>query len=431
MSEPVPHADDTTAYVLGTLSARERRRFEARLKNSAELRKMVRLLEIGSIGLAMSAPRREPPTRLWEGIHLAVTREREKQERMSRKIWLRSAVGIAACAIVGWFAYTFWSDQTSSANQQLVADASIATNSTSLVARPISQQPIVTNFASQPRRRTLRPGESATLRERVGDLENQVAHLTHTVAQHGTPPDFSPLTFLNIAPEGSDVTANGQMTAPSPELRRALLLGVARQLGWMPPPAPPAIFTSPPSSPPSPQSSPLPSTQSPEPNPPPASNDTGVEFVDLPPVEAPSPETTTASVQTPSAPPPTAVAATETTTSEENTSPNATSIPAYMSGTNLVFAIDSSVVPVGTETVSFYSGNAGGVISFRGSIALGNTPTVVTMPVFLQVRAWNSSAGTSANLVYQSPGRFTFGSVSEGSLTTFRIILPDPPSSTP
>src|SRR5688572_2486831 len=114
MTEPIPHADDATAYVLGTLGARDRRRFEARLRQSPELRKVVRLLEVGSIGLAMAAPRREPPIRLWAGIQTAVTHECEKRSRSARRKWLRNVAGIAACAIVGWFAYTSWNQRASS-----------------------------------------------------------------------------------------------------------------------------------------------------------------------------------------------------------------------------------------------------------------------------------------------------------------------------
>ena len=100
MAEPIPHADDAAAYVLGTLGARDRRRFEARLKKSPELQKVVRLLEAGSIGLALAAPRREPPIRLWAGIQTAVTHECEKRRRSAKRIWLHSAAGIAACTVM-------------------------------------------------------------------------------------------------------------------------------------------------------------------------------------------------------------------------------------------------------------------------------------------------------------------------------------------
>src|SRR6188508_1484439 len=115
MAEPIPHADDAAAYVLGTLGWRDRRRFEARLKKSPELRKVVRLLETGSIGLAMAAPHREPPIRLWAGIQTAVTHECEKRGRSASRKWLRNVAGIAACAVVGWFAYTSWNHRASTA----------------------------------------------------------------------------------------------------------------------------------------------------------------------------------------------------------------------------------------------------------------------------------------------------------------------------
>jgi len=427
MAEPIPHADDAAAYVLGTLGARDRRRFEARLKESPELQRAVRLLEAGSIGLAMAAPRREPPIRIWAGIQAAVTHECEKRGRSVRRKWLRNVAGIAACAIVGWFAYT-WNHRASSASPTIVSDV-VETHATNSAAPVLARATSQANSVSQPprERRALRPGENATLRERVGDLESQVAHLAQTVTQHQTaPPDLNRLTFVNIVPEGSDGAASPQIAPASPELRRALLLGVARQLGWMPgSPAPPQPSALPP---PSPAPSTPPFTQPADPNPPAPQNDAGVEFVDLPPVEAPSPETTTASVQTPTSPPPTTTPTTTTTTpSEENSSRNASSIPAFVSGTNLVFAVDSSVLPVGTETVSFYSGIAGGPAVFRGAVTLGYSPTVITMPI-LQFRAFDNN---SAVILPSSPARFSFGSISEGSLTVIRFVLPDPSSSSP
>jgi len=430
MAEPIPQADDAAAYVLGTLGARDRRRFEARLKESPELRKVVRLLEAGSIGMAMAAPHREPPIRIWAGIQAAVTHECEKRGRSARRKWLRNVAGIAACAVVGWFAYTNWNHRPSSASPTVASDVveTHVTNSAApVLARATSQ---ASNLVSQPprERRALRPGENATLRERVGDLENQVAHLAQTVTQQqAAPPDLNRLTFVNIVPEGSDGTAGAQIAPASPELRRALLVGVARQLGWMPPSTAPQPSSLPP---PSPAPSTPPFTQPADPNPPAPQNDSGVQFVDLPPVEAPSPETQTASAETPPSPPTTTTAA-----SEESSSRSASSIPAFVSGTNLVFAVDSSVVPVGTETVAFYSNIGGGSLVFRGRINLGYSATVVTMPI-LQVRAWDNQGNQAttwdtAGPSLPGPGRIFFGSSVEGTAATFRFTLPDPTVSSP
>src|SRR4026209_889489 len=134
MPEPIPYADDATAYVLGTLGARERRRFEGRLKKSTELQKMVRVLEMGSIGLALTAPRREPPAKLWEGIQAAVTHECEKQDRAAGRPWLRSAVGIAACALVGWLAYTRFHPRVSSSSSSFAAGSAGAGSATNSAA---------------------------------------------------------------------------------------------------------------------------------------------------------------------------------------------------------------------------------------------------------------------------------------------------------
>jgi hypothetical protein len=417
MPEPMTNADDAASYVLGTLGARERRRFEARLKKSPELRTMVRSLEMGSIGLAMAAPRHEPPVRIWDGIQAAVIHECEKHDRTRKRIWLRSAVGIAACAVVGWFAFMFWSHHASTVDAGLIADNRAGTAITAAqTLEPVianSQKPNSRPITEPPRQtRPPEPVESAALRERLGDLENQVAHLAQTVTQQqATAADFNQLTFLNVLPEDSDGTAHIQIGAPSPELRRALLLGVARQLGWQATSPPPAA---PPQSPAPPSTSPPP-TQFADADPPATQNEPTVEFVDLPPAETPSPESQTASVDTQTSPP--------AGTSSENSSSN--SIPAFVSGTNLVFAIDSSVVPVGTETVSFYSGNAGGSVVFRGTVTLTPRATVVTMPVF-QVRTWDSGTPLQG-----SPGVIRFNSVSAGSVTHFNFILPSSGFSSP
>jgi hypothetical protein len=423
MPEPMTNADDAAAYVLGTLGARDRRRFEARLKKSPELRTMVRSLEMGSIGLAMAAPHREPPVRIWDGIQAAVIHECEKHDRTRKRIWLRSAVGIAACAVVGWFAFTFWSHRASSVDAGLIVDSRAGPVGTAAkMPEPMivnSHRPKTGRPVTEPPRETQSPVpvESATLRERLGDLENQVAHLAQTVTQQqATAADFNQLTFLNVVPE----SANGpiQIGAPSPELRRALLLGVARQLGWQatsPPPAAPPQPTSPPSTPPSPTQFAEANPPASQPNPPVTPSEPPVDFVDLPPVETPSPESQTASLDTQTSPP--------AETSTESSSTN--SIPAFVSGTNLVFAIDSSVVPVGTETVSFYSGNAGGSVVYRGTVTLTPRATVVTMPIF-QVRTWDGGTPLQG-----SPGVIRFNSVSAGSVTHFNFVLPSSGSSSP
>jgi hypothetical protein len=403
MPDPIPHADDATAYVLGALGARERRRFEARLKKSAELQKVVRVLEMGSIGLALTAPRREPPARLWEGIQAAVTHECEKRERAVGRAWLRSAVGIAACAVVGWLAYTLWHTRASSSSPSLAAGSaaagSAANSAAPALARAVSQTPAASNIADHsPReRRARRPSESATLRERVGDLEGQVAHLTHTVTQQqAMPADVHRFTFVNSGPASPDGTTGGQITAPSPELQRALLLGVARQLGWMPSaPAPPPV----------------------NPNPPAPQNEPTVEFVDLPPVDAPSSESQTASIPTQGSSP--------AATSEESGLQSAASIPLFVSGTNLVFAVNSSVVPAGTEFINVFSANAGGPSAYHGRVMLGIGATVVTVPLF-QLRAWDNSA-----LSQTSPGTVTFNYTSGGPVANLQLIVADPPPGNP
>ena len=53
--------NEAARYVLGELTAAERREFETRLAQSAELRVLVRELEEGAVALSMVSPRRRPP----------------------------------------------------------------------------------------------------------------------------------------------------------------------------------------------------------------------------------------------------------------------------------------------------------------------------------------------------------------------------------
>jgi len=84
----------------------------------------------------------------------------------------------------------------------------------------------------------------------------------------------------------------------------------------------------------------------------------------------------------------------------------------------MVLAVDRTMV--GSGLVSFYSGSL-----FRGTVTLGNNPTVVTMPL-LQVTTWDN-AGTWQ----PGPARFRFGTISDGPTAFIQIIPPDPSSTSP
>src|SRR5213078_3689312 len=65
--------DDAGRYLLGELTGAERREFEARLAQSAELRALVDELQEGAVALSMTPPRRRPPPEVWRRIEKRVT----------------------------------------------------------------------------------------------------------------------------------------------------------------------------------------------------------------------------------------------------------------------------------------------------------------------------------------------------------------------
>lgn len=67
--------DDMEDYVLGQLTPAACRRFEARLKQDATLRRHIRELEEGALALAMSAPQFRPPPEVWTRIQATVAQK--------------------------------------------------------------------------------------------------------------------------------------------------------------------------------------------------------------------------------------------------------------------------------------------------------------------------------------------------------------------
>src|SRR6185312_16223357 len=97
--------DEATLYVLGELTAAERREFEARMAKSVELRQMVRELEEGAVVLSTGLPRRRPPSEIWSGIEKAVGRQRQSGAAGRWGIFWRNGWAATALCLVGWLLY--------------------------------------------------------------------------------------------------------------------------------------------------------------------------------------------------------------------------------------------------------------------------------------------------------------------------------------
>src|SRR5438093_8406945 len=102
--------DEAVLYVLGELTAAERRAFEMRLAQSVELRALVRELERGAEALSMASPRRLPPCEVWTRIEKTVARE-ERRKVLNPALWSawwRNGWAAAAACLIGWLLYALW-----------------------------------------------------------------------------------------------------------------------------------------------------------------------------------------------------------------------------------------------------------------------------------------------------------------------------------
>ena len=72
MPDPSSIEDQAVRYLLGELEGIEKTDFEARLAGSAELRALLHDLEAASDALALTAPLRRPPARVWQRIALEI-----------------------------------------------------------------------------------------------------------------------------------------------------------------------------------------------------------------------------------------------------------------------------------------------------------------------------------------------------------------------
>ena len=91
-------------YVLGTMSARARRRFEINLKENPALRRAVAEWEKRLTPLALAAPEVEPPSRVWHAIESRIRRGRPAGPSFweSLSFWRFSSIasGLVALALL-------------------------------------------------------------------------------------------------------------------------------------------------------------------------------------------------------------------------------------------------------------------------------------------------------------------------------------------
>ncbi len=378
--------DDATLYVLGRLTEAERGEFEVRLAESAELRTLVRALEEGAVAAAMASPRRRVPKQVWEGIEEAVTEDaRPRVLDFARWFgWLRNGWAVAAACLVGWLLYAVWPERAGSpgvAPAPLASEVNVQTDGT-LMDSARTETVRAVQSAAAAERRSLQIDllaarrESGALRMQNAELAKQVTHLSQVMAQQqALLAESSRLKFFQLSPpDAAGVVATN--AKPSPELQRALLLAMARELGWL-------------QSPGSFQSG---STQT---------NQGAVDFVDL------RPETN-------------ALSAPVNLQSGVETEPTGTpdpllasgsgnAIPGFISNTNVVLAFEPSAsTPPGSE-LNFWTQDSAKGFQLLGSTMVAGNPLVVTFSmgvpnsVGMNFTLTPGNAPGSFNVIGQTP----------------------------
>jgi hypothetical protein len=240
---PHPQADEAARYVLGQLPPNARHDFELQLTQSAELRAIVQELEEGVEAVARAVPQRPPPPQTWNPIEQAIARE------VARKIvtpavwanWWRSGWAAAAACLVAFAGYAWWPKSKATpavkpapSEVVIVVPATESVSPKAVVAHPELAFPtnVLTVAELKPAPEVARP-ELASLRWQIASLQSQLEQLSDLVAQQrailAEPGRFKFFPFAgNNSGEGSSV-------APmSPEVQRAMFYAMARDLGWLP-----------------------------------------------------------------------------------------------------------------------------------------------------------------------------------------------------
>jgi hypothetical protein len=380
MTEVPSNEDDALRFVMGEFSAAERRDFEARLAASAELRALVNELEAGLVITATAAPRHRPPAELWRRIEKAVAKTTPLQPGFLVPWfgWMRNGWAVAVICLAGWLGYAFLAHlryasalaKVKNQRQEVVETSPAAPPAMPVAAKP----PVVADDGFEQLQTNLK--EIGELQARVSQLETQKLQLSRSLARQGALlGETNRIKFYQlISTPGGDAHA-----APlSPGLQTAVLMAMEHELGWTAgeanqiTPAAGNIIT------------------------PTTVTIGGVDFIDFRPgnhgaagqpqdssAQPAADNATTAQAQPqvqpqtqPQASSPVQLQTESPTASAPVSEPT---IPAFVSGNNLVVALDSTVVPAGssvTLTAQDANQNTAG-----GTFVLGNNPAVVTMPL--------------------------------------------------
>jgi hypothetical protein len=220
MAEPQLPADELDDYLLGRLTPAARRQFEQRLAADAALRQRARELEEGMLALAMSAPQLKAPTAAWANIEAAIAPPPRNIFSFWKLNWLTGGLALAVCMAVGFFIHALSTSPT--AGKKIISNNS---SGNLAVSTPAGQ-------ASLPKAQTTNGAFGAASSKRKSPSTTPGTNETQ-LTQSSTPGDLqggAVISALRLSgPSGT--VAHGQARL-SPKTQQAVLLAVARQMGW-------------------------------------------------------------------------------------------------------------------------------------------------------------------------------------------------------
>jgi hypothetical protein len=377
MADDLYNEDAALRYVMGEGDDAERTAFESRLATSTELRALVNELESGVTALAEAAPKRRPPASVWRNIEMAVSDETRLGSNFLTSLlcWLRNGWEVAAVCLIGWVLTVFWVNQhyastsTKPETQQMeIADVHAPKPTNKSVATQAHDSTATNRVSGLLQARTM---EILELRGKIAALQTATTQMSRSLAaQHALLTESNRIKFYHLVPASMDGNPNTELLSPG--LQIAVLTALARNLGWI-------------------DTTPLSNSQNNGNVQPRFITIGGVDFIDLRPgsqivgkqqqeqLQVTSGQTTADNTPAAKQGEPQTQAQTQTTVGSSDTTTTEPTIPAFISGDNLVVALDSTVVPTGslvTLTASGANQNQTG-----GTFTIGENPTVVTLPL--------------------------------------------------
>ncbi len=221
MAEPYPPPEEVNDYLLGQLTPARRREFAERLAHDAGLRQHIRELEEGLLALAMTAPRREPPRKIWTQIETAVSKSARQNfwfPFLELK-WLAKGWAVTGCLVAAVLIHSYWTRERPS--------ISVASGGSE----------VKTNFVTAP------PPNLATLptfvtNRQTGLVENNPPgsdpwRATTNPATAPPSANVAAIASARAAPPSSlKTTVAHRQSRVSPAMQRAAFRAFAWQMGW-------------------------------------------------------------------------------------------------------------------------------------------------------------------------------------------------------